>query len=72
MSLKIGVLREVAAGEKRVATVPEVVEKLVKLGFSVLLESGAGGAANFSDESYRLAGAEIAAQAEVSPPPRRP
>src|SRR5512146_2255105 len=55
----IGVPRETAAGEKRVATVPEVVEKLIKLGFSVAVESGAGDAANFSDDSYRAAGAQI-------------
>ena len=55
----IGVPRESAAGEKRVATVPEVVEKLIKLGFRVAVESGAGDAANFPDEAYRAAGAEI-------------
>src|SRR5881394_3025451 len=55
----IGVPRETAAGEKRVATVPEVVEKLIKLGFRVAVENGAGDAANFSDETYRAAGAEI-------------
>jgi NAD(P) transhydrogenase subunit alpha len=55
----IGVPRESAAGEKRVATVPEVVEKLIKLGFRVAVQSGAGDAANFSDETYRAAGAEI-------------
>jgi NAD(P) transhydrogenase subunit alpha len=60
MSQVIGVPRETAAGEKRVATVPEVVEKLVKLGFKVAIESGAGDLANFSDEVYRAAGAEIA------------
>ena len=42
MSLTIGVPRETFAGEKRVATVPEVVEKLIKLGFAVRVESGAG------------------------------
>src|SRR5512144_1646363 len=56
----IGVPRETAAGEKRVATVPEVVEKLIKLGFRVAVEPGAGEAANFPDETYRAAGAEIA------------
>jgi NAD(P) transhydrogenase subunit alpha len=56
----IGVPKETAAGEKRVATVPEVVEKLVKLGFKVAVESGAGDAANCSDDSYRAAGAQIA------------
>ncbi len=55
----IGVPKETAAGEKRVATVPEVVEKLIKLGFKVSVQSGAGDAANFSDEAYRSAGAQI-------------
>ncbi|MGE5524762.1 MAG: Re/Si-specific NAD(P)(+) transhydrogenase subunit alpha, partial [Rhodospirillaceae bacterium] len=55
----IGVPKETAAGEKRVATVPEVVEKLIKLGFKVAVQSGAGDAANFSDETYRAAGAEV-------------
>jgi len=55
----IGVPRETAAGEKRVATVPEVVEKLIKLGFRVAIEPGAGDPANFSDDAYRAAGAEI-------------
>lgn len=55
----IGVPRESFAGEKRVATVPDVVEKLIKLGFRVVIESGAGALANFSDEAYRAAGAEV-------------
>ena len=59
MALLIGVPKETAPGEKRAATVPEVVEKLVKLGFSVAVESGAGDAANCSDEAYRAAGAEV-------------
>jgi NAD(P) transhydrogenase subunit alpha len=59
----IGVPKETAAGEKRVATVPEVAEKLIKLGFKVLVQSGAGDAANCSDDSYRAVGAQIAASA---------
>ena len=59
MALLIGVPKETAAGEKRVATVPDVVEKLVKLGFSVAVESRAGDAANFADDTYRAAGAEV-------------
>ena len=55
----IGVPKETAAGEKRVATVPEVVEKLIKLGFKVAVQSGAGDAANCSDDSYVAAGAQI-------------
>ncbi|MDR2001353.1 MAG: Re/Si-specific NAD(P)(+) transhydrogenase subunit alpha [Zoogloeaceae bacterium] len=63
MSLIIGVPRETFAGERRVATVPDVVVKLIKLGFKVSIETGAGNAANFSDDTYRAAGAEIAANA---------
>ena len=66
MSQLIAVPRETAPGEKRVATVPEVVEKLVKLGFRVAVESGAGEGANFSDEMYRASGAEIVTDAWAS------
>ena len=61
--MRIGVPKEIYPDEKRVATVPEVVEKLIKLGFSVAIESGAGDAANFSDDAYRAAGAEVLANA---------
>ena len=61
----IGVPKEVFPGEKRVATVPEVVPKLAKLGFSVIVESGAGDAANCADETYVAAGAEIAPDAKT-------
>ncbi len=56
---RIGVPREVFPGEKRVATVPDVVGKLIKLGFTVSVESGAGDAANMSDDAYRAAGATV-------------
>ncbi|GAB4041628.1 MAG: Re/Si-specific NAD(P)(+) transhydrogenase subunit alpha [Rubrivivax sp.] len=59
MSLRIGIPREIFPGEKRVATVPEVVAKLIKLGFTVAVESGAGDAAHFADDTYRAAGAEV-------------
>src|SRR5215207_5246274 len=65
MAQVIGVPTETAVGEKRVATVPEVVEKLVKLGFRVTVQSGTGDAANFSDEVYRAAGANIAPDASA-------
>ena len=55
----IGIPRETFPGEKRVATVPDVVEKLIKLGFKVAVQAGAGEAANFSDDAYRAAGAEV-------------
>ncbi|WP_269501628.1 Re/Si-specific NAD(P)(+) transhydrogenase subunit alpha [Burkholderia sp. IMCC1007] len=63
MTLQIGIPLEIAPGERRVATVPEVVEKLIKLGFSVAVQSGAGAGANFDDDAYRAAGASIAATA---------
>ena len=61
--MQIGIPLETAAGEKRVATVPDVVEKLIKLGFSVAVESGAGDAAHFADDTYRAAGAQVLATA---------
>jgi H+-translocating NAD(P) transhydrogenase subunit alpha len=63
MPLLIGVPRETFPGEKRVATVPDVVEKIIKLGFNVAVESGAGDAANFADDTYRAAGAQIVGSA---------
>ena len=57
---RIGVPREIFPGEKRVATVPEAVGKLIKLGFAVVVEHEAGALANVSDEDYRQAGASIA------------
>ena len=57
---RIGVPREIFPGEKRVATVPEAVVKLVKLGFAVVVESGAGELAQLSDADYVEAGATIA------------
>jgi len=56
---RIGVPREIFPGEKRVATMPDVVQKLIKLGFTVAVESGAGDEANVSDEAYRAAGASV-------------
>ncbi|MEO8305873.1 MAG: Re/Si-specific NAD(P)(+) transhydrogenase subunit alpha, partial [Betaproteobacteria bacterium] len=61
MSLMIGVPRETFPGEKRVATVPDVVEKLIKQGFRVAVEAGAGDTAQINDDAYRAAGAEIVA-----------
>ncbi|BCX82075.1 H+-translocating NAD(P) transhydrogenase subunit alpha [Methylomarinovum caldicuralii] len=57
--MRIGVPREVHEGERRVATTPQVAEQLRKLGFTVAVEKGAGEAANFPDDAYREAGAEI-------------
>jgi H+-translocating NAD(P) transhydrogenase subunit alpha len=60
---RIGVPKEVFPGEKRVATVPDAVTKLVKLGFTVVVEQGAGDLADLSDAAYVEAGATIAPNA---------
>jgi NAD(P) transhydrogenase subunit alpha len=57
----IGVPKEIHEGERRVATTPAVAQDLAKLGFSVLLEQGAGEAANYSDDAYQEAGVHIIA-----------
>ncbi len=61
--MKIGVPKEIHAGERRVATTPEVAQKLIKLGFSVTVESGAGDASSYSDKAFTDAGCNIAASA---------
>ena len=58
--MKIFIPKETAAGERRVAAVPESVAKLIKLGLAVEIESGAGLHANHSDQAYVDAGARIA------------
>ncbi len=57
--MKIGVPKEIHPGEKRVATTPEAAEQLIKLGFEVSIESGAGESADISDEAYKKAGVKI-------------
>jgi NAD(P) transhydrogenase subunit alpha len=63
--MRIGVPREISAGEKRVATTPEVAAQLMKLGFEVAVESGAGVAANYSDALYEAAGCSIVSADEI-------
>ncbi len=57
--MKIGIPKEIHPGEKRVATTPSVAEQIIKLGFDVSIESGAGLDSNFSDEAYKEAGCTI-------------
>ena len=57
--MRIGVPKETAAGERRVALVPELVAKLVGSGLDVVVEAGAGEAASFTDDAFREAGAEL-------------
>jgi NAD(P) transhydrogenase subunit alpha len=61
--VRIGVPRETAPGEARVALVPEVVARLTKEGLAVTIESGAGERAGFPDGEYAGAGAALAANA---------
>ncbi|MCF7964826.1 MAG: Re/Si-specific NAD(P)(+) transhydrogenase subunit alpha [Methylobacter tundripaludum] len=63
--MKIGIPKEIHPGEKRVATTPEAAEQIIKLGFSVLVESGAGVSANISDEAYKEVGVEIVDDAKT-------
>ena len=57
--MKIGIPKEVHVGEKRVATTPDVAKQLIKLGFEVAIEAGAGSAAHYSDASYVEAGVTV-------------
>ncbi len=57
--MKIAVPKEIRPGERRVAITPEAVAKLIKLGFEVLVESGAGDGAAFDNPLYVQAGARI-------------
>ncbi|GHA89666.1 NAD(P) transhydrogenase subunit alpha [Cognatilysobacter bugurensis] len=61
----IGVLRETAPGERRVAATPDTVRRLVALGARVQVQSGAGGGAHFPDAAYADAGASVIDDAEA-------
>ncbi|HCP35261.1 MAG TPA: NAD(P)(+) transhydrogenase (Re/Si-specific) subunit alpha, partial [Deltaproteobacteria bacterium] len=55
----IGVPKEIHSGERRVAVVPSTIGQLKKLGYEVIIEQGAGELANFPDNLYQDAGAEL-------------
>ncbi len=61
--MKLAVPTETRAGERRVALVPDVVKKLVATGWDVVVQSGAGAGAAFSDEAYARVGATVAPDA---------
>jgi len=63
--VKIGVLSETQPGERRVTLVPDVAVKLVKIGFQVIVETGAGVRAEFTDDAYRKAAVAIEADRRV-------
>ncbi len=63
--MKLGIVKETRAGEKRVAASPNVVGKWVKAGWDVVVERDAGLTANFRDDDFTTAGATIVAPAEA-------
>lgn len=64
--MKIGIPKERRAGEKRVAASPETVKKFVGLGCTVVVETGAGMAADIPDDQYTAMGAQIGADAKAT------
>lgn len=62
---KVGIPKEVAAGERRVAATPDTAKKLQKLGFDVLIEQGAGADASFPDDAYQQVGCQLVADAQT-------
>ncbi len=63
--MKIGVLKEMKEGERRVALSPDVIKQLIKKEFSVTVENDAGVGSNFSDKDYTEAGATVGSPQEV-------
>src|SRR5215831_11052456 len=83
MAPKLFVPKEHAPGETRVAATPETVKRLIKSGFELAVEAGAGAQAHFADQAFVEAGAVIAADArrewssadvvvKVGPPSQNP
>jgi len=63
--VKIAVLKESEAGERRVSATPETVKKYIALGASVAVEAGAGTGATIADADYAAAGASVGSRAEA-------
>ena len=63
--VRVGIPKESAAGERRVAATPESVKKLIALGFAVTVEHEAGVASGIDDAAYEAAGAAIGDEADV-------
>ncbi len=61
----IGVLKETKDFENRVAMTPDIVKQLIKKGFSIQVESGAGNASSFADQDYLHAGAQVVSNKNV-------
>lgn len=65
MAVTIGVPKESAEGEQRVALTPEVVKKFAALGAAIQIQTGAGASSHYSDEDYVAAGATIVDSSEA-------
>jgi H+-translocating NAD(P) transhydrogenase subunit alpha len=65
MPMKVGVAKETAAGERRVALVPEALGKLTAAGLEILVETGAGAGAMIPDSAWAEAGARVVSAAEL-------
>ena len=65
MPMKVGVARETAQGERRVALVPEALGKLTAAGLEVLVEAGAGAGAMIPDQAYTDAGATVVSTGDL-------
>ena len=63
--MKVGIAKEIRPGERRVAATPDTTRRLVKLGFEICIESGAGAGASFPDAEFEAAGARIVDAAEL-------
>lgn len=63
--MKIAVAKEIEVGERRVALIPDTIARLVKLGWEVWVESGAGEGSFFSNDAYTEAGATITSDTET-------
>jgi NAD(P) transhydrogenase subunit alpha len=63
--MKIGIPKEIYPGERRVAATPDTAKRLQSQGFSVIVETGAGAAAEFADEAYAQVGCGIAPSADA-------
>ncbi|MEY3803191.1 MAG: Re/Si-specific NAD(P)(+) transhydrogenase subunit alpha [Actinobacteria bacterium] len=57
--MRIAVPKEIREGEKRVALVPDIINKLTRLGYEVVIESGAGSHSQATDEDFKSAGASV-------------
>ena len=64
--MKVGIPGELKEGELRVGATPKTVKRLIKQGFDVSIEKGAGRAANYSDESYKKLEHQLQIQPQTS------